>query len=225
MDLISRPAAILSTLSSVSSPATVIPVRAGRPLVRVPVLSNSATLTAAAASSTSPPLAMRPADEADVRAAAWGICEASNREQGHETTQRRRVVIRASSVLPCTRNDSIGASTRTMGTQNFVKVSIEVCVLVGLSLYCLTISTRLDSLVSSPIASALRMTGPLTSVRPASTKSPSLIDTGTGSPVSGALSIDPAPSTTIPSTGTVSPDLTSTRSPLFIACTGVISSS
>ena len=55
--------------------------------------------------------------------------------------------------------------------------------------------------------------------------SPCLTDTGIGSPVRGALSIEPVPSAIMPSTGTTSPERTSTISPGSMASTGVSSSS
>ena len=58
----------------------------------VPVLSSNASSTSAAASKTSPPLTITPEDEAEDNAAAWGIGDASRREQGHDTTQSNRVV-------------------------------------------------------------------------------------------------------------------------------------
>ena len=118
-----------------------------------------------------------------------------------------------------------GAPIMTNGTQIAVKLSMALCVLVGWSRYRLTRSIRLDSLVSSPPAWARMTRGPRTSTRPASTKSSGLTGIGIGSPVRGALSIEPVPSTTTPSTGTTSPERTSTMSPGSMASTGVSSSS
>ena len=96
---------------------------------------------------------------------------------------------------------------------------------MGCSRYFLTNSIRSANRVSWPVASAFTCRGPRVIVRPASTNEPELTETGIGSPVSGALSIAPVPSTTIPSTGTTSPDRTSTISPGSKAATGVHSSS
>ena len=62
--------------------------------------------------------------------------------------------------------------------------------------------------------------GPRAKTRPASTLSPTFTGIGIGSPVRGALSIAPVPSMITPSTGTVSPDLTSIISPTSSASTG-----
>ncbi len=72
----------------------------------------------------SPPLAIRPNDEAVVSAAAWGTGEARSSEHGHETTQSRRVVIIACSVDGANRNAIIGAVRTTNGVQTKVNRSI-----------------------------------------------------------------------------------------------------
>ena len=72
----------------------------GFPVVRVPVLSNRANCTSAADSRISPPLAISPNDDAEVRATACGTGEASRSEHGQDTTHSKRVVRMASSIDP-----------------------------------------------------------------------------------------------------------------------------
>ena len=67
--------------------------------------------------------------------------------------------------------------------------------------------------MSSPVAVTFRLSGPLANTKPAFSSSPFETDTGTDSPVNGAMSRLPSPSETIPSAGINSPLLTSMISP------------
>ena len=82
---------------------------------------------------------------------------------------------------------------------------------------------RPDKRVSSPTAVTSITTGPRARTRPAWMSSPSLISTGTDSPVSGALSKAPNPSTMRPSAGINSPLRISTWSPIRTSSIGTSS--
>ena len=87
-----------------------------------------------------------------------------------------------------------------------------------------TISTIWASIVSEPtrVASITRLPVPLI-VAPVSL-SPSVFSTGTGSPEIMLSSTEERPSTTTPSTGTLSPGLTRSRSPTCTSSSGTSSS-
>ena len=70
-----------------------------------------------------------------------------------------------------------------------------------------------DSMVSAPTFSARMTSVPFRLSVPPVTASPSVFSTGSGSPVSMDSSIDERPSITAPSTGTLSPGRTRSRSP------------
>ena len=89
---------------------------------------------------------------------------------------------------------------------------------IGARLRCAsaTILTMRDSIVSLPTSSAFMTKVPLTFTVPPITLAPIAFETGIGSPVMADSSTDPAPSITAPSTGTLSPGRTRSRSPTAI---------
>ena len=86
-----------------------------------------------------------------------------------------------------------------------------------------TASMSPERRVSSPTALTSMITGPRASTRPASIESPFLTSTGTDSPVNGALSSAPCPSTITPSAGINSPLRISSRSPIRTSSIGTSS--
>ena len=89
---------------------------------------------------------------------------------------------------------------------------------------------KIKSLISSNLLSiaffaAFMVSVPLTSKLPASISSPFCLMSGTNSPLKKLISTSALPSTTTPSTLTLSPALTSTISPAFMKDDGVFSKS
>ena len=111
----------------------------------------------------------------------------------------------------------------TIGTHHAVNVSIAPWTLGGVSLNVWTASINPDNFVSSPVAVTLRFKGPLARTNPAFSSSPFDTDTGTDSPVNGAMSRLPSPSVIMPSAGINSPLLTSMMSPEFRSSIGISS--
>ncbi len=83
-----------------------------------------------------------------------------------------------------------------------------------------TIASSAPTRVASPAASTRTTSRAPRFVAPAWTVSPSRTGTGTLSPVSTALSSVEVPASTTPSTGTSSPERTTTRSPAASAASG-----
>jgi hypothetical protein len=90
---------------------------------------------------------------------------------------------------------------------------------------CCTRSTIWASVVSAPTAVARKRTLPLRLMEPVITASPGRLVTGTLSPVTSASSMLVSPSTTSPSTGTLSPGLRSTVSSRRTSLLGMVTSS
>ena len=87
-----------------------------------------------------------------------------------------------------------------------------------------TASTIRASAVSCPTRVALMTKVPVRFIVPPTTSVPGAISTGTGSPVSMLVSMLEAPSRTTPSTGTLSPGRTRTRSPTATRTSGTSTS-
>jgi hypothetical protein len=83
-----------------------------------------------------------------------------------------------------------------------------------------TMRTMLARTVSAPTRLASMTSDPVPFTVPAVTGSPAVFSTGMGSPVSMASSTELRPSTTTPSTGTLSPGRTRRRSPGFTCSSG-----
>src|SRR6266511_2010031 len=87
-----------------------------------------------------------------------------------------------------------------------------------------TKSTIWASVVSAPTLVARKRMLPLRFIEPAITWSLGRLDTGTLSPVTNASSMLVSPSATSPSTGTLSPGLSTTMSPTWTSLLGMVTS-
>ena len=104
-------------------------------------------------------------------------------------------------------------TSRIMGTNTPVTRSASSCIL-GLDRVACLASLRILSINRYlPVRRVFTRIPPDTSIVPAYTRSPSLLLTGSGSPVRSDSSTSPDPLSTRPSTGIVSPALTTTIAP------------
>ncbi len=202
---------------------------AGRPSVSVPVLSTTSVSTwrrasiASASRNRTPCCAARPVATMIV----IGVARPSAHGQAMISTATALstacVHEGAGPNRPQPKNVST-ATDNTASTNQYATVSAMRCIGARERCACATSCTICASMLSSPSRSArtTRLPVPL-SVAPI-TLSPTVLPTGTGSPVSIDSSIEERPSITVPSTGTFSPGRTRTRSPGWSAAISTSSS-
>ena len=124
---------------------------------------------------------------------------ARERSPGARTANQRTKVRRAMAITTGTKTPAMRSAVRSMGALELVASS--------------TRRMMPASVVSSPTAVASTTIQPLALTVAPVTREPALFSAGRGSPVMADSSTSAEPSTTTPSTGTVSPARTTTRSP------------
>jgi indolepyruvate ferredoxin oxidoreductase len=201
-------------------------VTLGLPSVRVPVLSNIATETLLSVSMASPPLNMTPFDAPLPMPTIMAVGVASPRAQGHATTRIATAGIIAESGAPGdatkyhARNVAI-ATAITAYAKYPATLSTIFCIAGFLPIASSTSLTTCDRNESAPTLAALTSSMPSLLTVPPITPSPAFLCTGADSPVAIDSSTADSPWTTVESTGTRSPGLTTMRSPGWISSIGL----
>ena len=195
----------------------------GRPRVRVPVLSRTTWLVAAAASSTSAPFTRRPARAAAPVASSTAMGVARPRLHGQAMTTTATPVISACGTDAPRRSHAAAvarASSRMAGTKIPVTRSARAWIRGFCSCARSTAWMIPARTVSAPTRITSNVKAPCRFIVPPITDAPGSLVTGRASPVTSASSTSDPPSTTTPSSGIRSPGTTSTRSPTRTSATG-----
>ncbi|MNJ41437.1 hypothetical protein D3C77_363620 [compost metagenome] len=217
----SRLAASRSSSASLKPAAGCMAITAGRPSVRVPVLSMTMVSIFSKRSSASaflistPAWAPRPTptmiDSGVARPSAQGQAMIST-----DTAATRAKAKRGSGPKPAQTANAIAATRITAGTNQPETRSAMRWMGARLRWAWATICTIWESRVSAPTFSARMTKEPVLLMAPPITLSPGSLVTGMDSPVTMDSSIATRPSTSSPSTGTFSPGRTRRLSPTRI---------
>ena len=217
-DRVSSEAARSSSSGGVSPEAGTTAATSGRPRVRVPVLSKTTVSTRPAVSSASPPRTRIPASAPFPvpTMIAVGVARPMAHGQAMITTPMKAVrasVKRGSGPTSIQATNVSDAITRTSGTNTSLTRSASRWIGALEPWARSTSSTIRARAVSRPTCVARITNEPVVLIVAPMTSSPADLVTGIGSPVSMDSSTAEAPSTTTPSTGTLSPGRTRSRSP------------
>ncbi len=217
-DPVSRAAARSRTRSAANPGAATTAVTAGLPRVRVPVLSMTTVSIRPAASRASPPRTRIPvsAPLPVPTMIAVGVARPMAHGQAMMTTPMNAVrasVRRGSGPAANQITNVTTATTITAGTK--ISLIRSARRWIGALEPCArwTSSTIRASAVSRPTRVARMTNEPVVLTVAPMTSSPAALVDGIGSPVSMDSSTADIPSTTTPSTGTLSPGRTRSRSP------------
>ena len=187
----------------------------GRPWVSVPVLSNRITRPAASCSSAPPPLITTPTRAARDRPDMIAIGAASSSGQGVATTST--ATARTGSELSA---QAAPATAIVSGTNKVANRSATLTNGADVACACATRRTTPSYVDPSAVAVATNSTGWPVLMPPLRTSSPAVLSFGLASPVS-ADSSSTAEHSSRPSTGTISPAPTSSRSPGLTSPTAI----
>ena len=207
-----------SSSSAARSPAGTTAFRVGRPRVRVPVLSTTMVSTFSSRSSAAASLISTPACAPRPTPTMIDIGVARPSAQGQAMIRTETAATSAKGKAGAGPNTSQATKARiataiTIGTNQEATLSARPWIGARLRCACATICTMRDSMVSAPTCSARITRAPVPLMVPPISRWPAAFSTGTGSPVTMLSSTELWPSTTSPSTGTLSPGRTRRRSP------------
>jgi hypothetical protein len=152
-----------------------------------------------------------------------GVASPSAQGQAMISTETAEAMAKASAGSGPARSQTpkaMMAITTTVGTKTEETLSASLWIGARDRRAPATISTICDSTVSAPTCVARTASVPFLLIVPPVTRSPSTFSTGTGSPVIMLSSTDDLPSTTSPSTGTLSPGRTRSKSPSAMFSSG-----
>src|SRR4030066_1697550 len=194
-----------------------ISVTDGSPLVKVPVLSNAMMEILPAVSTASAFLNNMPISAPFPVATRMTVGTAIPNAHGHAIT--RTVIaavmekLRDASRAKNQRKNASSEMRNTNGTK--YEITLSATLWIGALDDCASLTNLMiwDRALCSPIPMASICRIPFLLIVPPMTFIPGVLSTGMDSPVIRDSSTDESPSTTLPSTGILSPGLTSTLSP------------
>ena len=225
VELASHETAMERSSSSLMSEAVIICCTTKFPLVIVPVLSITTALTFLSASMESPPLNSIPSFEAapipEKNASGTLITSA----QGQLITRKVIAVSIQKLQFPLTTEGMIAvisASITTIGVYILANFVMNLSIL-GFPAAAFSTESRMRVTMDSERGfSTLILISPCSLTQPEMTSVPGCADTGTGSPVTGEVSIRLSPSVITPSRGILSPGRTSRISPTPAFSAGIV---
>ena len=206
-------------------PAQSMSVTLGLPSVSVPVLSRTTTVARTAPSSASADFTKMPFEAPRPVPTIIAVGVARPSAQGQEMTKTETACDRATAKSPGATKPNhatnvTSAIPMTTGTKTPAMLSARRSI-GALELVASSTKRMMPaSVVSSPTAVARILNQPPVDTVAPVTESPTVLLTGTGSPVIADSSTDPSPSMTWPSTGIDCPALTTSISPTTTVSAG-----
>ena len=225
----SAAAASATTSSSDIGGSAITSVTAGRPTVRVPVLSNKTVSTRSSSSSAAALLTRIPRSAPRPVATMMAVGVARPSAHGQAMTRTATALVRAKRPAGSGPNTHQATKVRaaipsTIGTKTAATRSARRWIGAREPCASATSVTIRANAVSLPTRAARKMKLPVRLTVPAKTFDSGVFSTGRLSPVSIDSSIVEAPSVTTPSTGIRSPGRMRTKSPTRTSAVGTSTS-